>query len=255
VTGLRENAAMTVSYDVAGDGPPVLLLHAAGVDGRMWEPLVERLRDSFGLVVPDLRGHGRTPLPAERFSYVDDVRAVLDELGLERAAVVGASLGGQVGLALATAAPERVSALVLLASSLSFDDPSPELAAFWAEEERLLEHGDVEGAIALSVRDFVREPATAALFEDMARRAFAHQLGADVQAGGLPIDLAAIAVPTLAVSGGRDVPDFARLADRIAAGVPGARRAEVADAGHLIALERPDAAAELVRGLLATVPA
>ncbi len=147
MTGLRQNGAMTVSYDVEGAGPPVLLLRPAGVDGRMWGPLVERLRDSFRLVVPDLRGHGLTPLPGGPLSHVDDVRAVLDGLGLERAAVVGASLGGQVGLALATLAPER------------------------------------------------------------------------------------------------------------AAGVPGARRAEVADAGHLIALERPDAAAELVRGLPATVPA
>jgi 3-oxoadipate enol-lactonase len=246
---------MTLSFDVVGDGPPVLLVHAAGVDGRMWGPLTERLHDDFTLVVPDLRGHGGTPLPDAPFSHVDDLRAVLDELGLERAAVVGASLGGQVALALATAAPDRVSALVLLAGSLSFDDPSPELAAFWAEEERLLERGDVDGAIALSVRDWVHEPATAPLFEDMARRAFAHHLGADVQADRLPIDLVAIAVPTLAISGGRDVPDFARLADRVVAAVPGARRAEVPDAGHLIALERPDATAELVRALLATVPA
>jgi pimeloyl-ACP methyl ester carboxylesterase len=71
----------------------------------------------------------------------------------------------------------------------------------------------------------------------------------------LPIDLAGIRVPTLAVSGGLDFPDFAAMADRIAASVPGARRAEVPDAGHLIALERPQAAADLVRSALSPGPA
>jgi 3-oxoadipate enol-lactonase len=53
-------------------------------------------------------------------------------------------------------------------------------------------------------------------------------------------------VPTLAISGGLDFPDFARMADRVAAEVPGAERASIDDAGHLIALERPDATAELL---------
>jgi 3-oxoadipate enol-lactonase len=238
-------------HEVVGDGPPVLLLHAGGFDGRMWQPLVARLADRLRLVVPDLREHGRTPLPSEPFAHADDVLALLDDLALERVVVVGASYGGGVALQLATAAPERVSALVLLAAAIPDHDWSAEVRAYWEQEEALLEAGDVEGAVALGVRMWVADPAVADLVADMSRTAFARQLGVDDVEQERPIDLAAIAAPTLAVSGGRDVADFAAIADRIAAAVPDARRAEVPDAGHLIALERPAATADLLAGFVA----
>jgi 3-oxoadipate enol-lactonase len=236
-------------------GPPVLLLHAGGMDGRMWHPLVERLEDRYWLIVPDLRGHGTTPLPPEEFSNVEDVLTVIDDLGLDRVTVVGASFGGFVALQLATAAPERVRGLVLMASPLDIDDWSPEMDAFRARESELVEAGDIDGAVALNVRTWVREPEVEELVAEMARRAFELQVGVEVHMREQAVDLGAIAVPTLAISGGRDFPDFARIADRIAAEVPGAVRAEVADAGHLIALERPDASAELLVPFLERVHA
>ena len=102
--------------------PHVLLLHAGGLDGRMWHPFAERLKDSYRLHMPDLRGHGETPMPPKEFSNVDDVVRLLDQLKVKRAVVVGASFGGRVALQLATAAPERVSALALLASALPEDE-------------------------------------------------------------------------------------------------------------------------------------
>jgi 3-oxoadipate enol-lactonase len=234
-------------------GPPVLFLHAGGMDGRMWRPLVERLQDRYWVIVPDLRGHGTTPEPPEEFAHVDDVLAVLDDLKIERTPVVGCSFGGRVALQLATAAPERVSALVLLASSLDIDDWSPEIREYWAREEELAEGGDIDGAVELNVRTWAREPETEELIADMTRRALELQVGVEASEREMPIDLASIAVPTLAVSGGLDFADFARIADRIAAEVPGAQRAEVADAGHLIPLDRPDATAELLLPFLEAV--
>jgi 3-oxoadipate enol-lactonase len=231
------------------------LLHAGGMDGRMWRPLVERLEDRYWLIVPDLRGHGTTPLPPEEFSNVDDVLAVLDDLKVERATVVGASFGGYVALQLAAAAPERVRALVLLASPLDVDDWSPEMQEFRARENELVEAGDVEGAVELNVRTWVREPAVEDLVREMVGRAFELQVGVEVLEREQPVSLSAITAPTLAVSAGLDFPDFARLADRIAAEVPGAQRAEVPDAGHLIALERPEATAELLVPFLERVHA
>jgi 3-oxoadipate enol-lactonase len=90
---------------------------------------------------------------------------------------------------------------------------------------------------------------------DMSRTAFETQRGVEAPERELPVDLGAIAVPTLAVSGGRDLPDFPRMADRVAAEVDGAERATIEDAGHLIALERPDATAELLRPWLERVGA
>jgi 3-oxoadipate enol-lactonase len=247
---------MRLYREVRGDGPPLLLLHAGGLDGRMYGPLAERLEDRYMLVIPEQRGHGRTPMPPETFTPAEDTIAVLDELGIDRVPVVGNSFGGRVALQLATLVPERVSALVMLASALPGFEPGPELKAVWEEEEALWEEGDLDGLVDLNVRAWVRDPAITDLFADMARTAC--ELQRDVEEDterALPVDLAAIAVPTLAVSGGRDFPDFAVLADRIAAEVPGAERAEVADAGHMIALERPDATAELIVGFLERVGA
>jgi 3-oxoadipate enol-lactonase len=223
------------------------------MDGRMWRPLAERLEDRYWVIVPDLRGHGTTPIPPEPFSNVDDVLGVLDDLKVERTAVVGASFGGLVALQLATAAPERIKALVVMASPLDIDDWSPEIQEFRAREDKLVEAGDIEGAVELGVRTWVRDPAIEELVTDMSRRAFELQVGVEVNERDVPVDLASITAPTLAISGGLDFADFARIADRIAAEVPGAQRAEVPDAGHLIALERPDETAELLVPFLEAV--
>jgi 3-oxoadipate enol-lactonase len=245
---------MTLHRELRGAGPPVLLLHAGGLDGRMWDGLAQRIENRFSLVIPDLRGHGRTPVPPERYAPAEDVVALLDELGIERAAVVGNSYGGRVALQLATLAPERVAALVLLASALPEFERSAELRAFGDEENALWDAGDIDGVVELTLRTWVREPATAEVVADMARTACELQRGLDEDPErALPVDLGAIAVPTLAVSAGRDFADFARIADRVAAEVPGAQRAEVADAGHMIALERPDATAELLVAFLERV--
>jgi 3-oxoadipate enol-lactonase len=236
--------------------PDVVLVHAGGLDGRMWRPLTERLGKRFRLHVPDLRGHGSTPLPPGEYSHVEDLVRMLDGLKIDRAIFVGASFGGWVSLQLATAAPERLRALALLAGTLADSEEwSAGLEAFGAQEEALLEAGDIEGAVALGVRTWVREPAIADLVAEMSRGAFELQHGVEATAREDPVDLGALAVPTLTVSGGLDFPDFARFADRIAAEVPGAERAEVPDAGHLIALERPDAAAALLEPWLERVSA
>jgi 3-oxoadipate enol-lactonase len=233
--------------------PHVLLVHAGGLDGRMWHPLAERLKDSYRLHMPDLRGHGDTPLPPEEFANAEDLVRVLDSLNAKRTAVVGASFGGWVALQLATLAPDRVSGLALMASAFDLDNWSPELEAFRTQEESLLEAGDIDGAVELGLRTWVREPAIADVVADMSRVAFERQQGVEAKVRELPVDLGSIAVPTLAVSGGRDFPDFARIADRVAAEVPGAERAEIEDAGHLIALERPDETAALLRPWLQRV--
>jgi 3-oxoadipate enol-lactonase len=221
---------------------PLLLLHAGGMDSRMWQPLRDELGDGVEVLAPDL---GSAP--------VAEALALLDAHGAERALVVGASAGGNGALELVTQAPERVAGLVLFAATLYDHDFSPGIREFWAAEEALVGAGDIEGAVALSVRTWIRDPAVAGLAASMVRDNLSRGGAGDIPE--LPIDLAGIRVPTLAVSGGLDFPDFAAMADRIAASVPGARRAEVPDAGHLIALERPQAAADLVRSALSPGPA
>ena len=238
--------------------PHVVFIHAGGVDGRMWHPLAERI-DGLRLHIPDLRGHGSTPLPPGEYAHADDLLRMLDDLRIKRATLVGASFGGWVALQLATMAPERVKALALLASTrLDRDDAqwSPQIISFWEKEEALVETGDIDAAVALGLRVWRPRPGVRDLVEQMTRDAFALQQGVEAEQRELPVDLGAIAVPTLVVSGGKDpMPDFAEIADQLAAEIDGAERAVVKDAGHLIALERPDATAELLEPWLQRVSA
>jgi len=94
---------------------PLLLLHAAVADSRMWAPIRPRLERARRVLAPDALGYGDRPLPKRAFSRVDDVVALLDAERIERAAVVGASDGGRVAIDLALEHPDRVAALVLAA--------------------------------------------------------------------------------------------------------------------------------------------
>jgi 3-oxoadipate enol-lactonase len=238
--------------------PRVVFVHAGGVDGRMWHPLAERL-DGMRLHMPDLRGHGSTPLPPGEYAHADDLLALLDDLRIRRATLVGASFGGWVAMQLATKAPERVTALALLASTdLDRDDSawSPQIKSFFAKEEALLEADDIEGAVALGLRVWKPRPGVRELVAEMTREAFVLQQGVEAEQRPLPVDLGAIRVPTLVVSGGKDpMPDFGEIADHLAAEIAGAERVVIKDAGHLIALERPDATAELLQPWLERVSA
>jgi 3-oxoadipate enol-lactonase len=251
-------SAERLHVEEAGEGPAVVLLHAGGLDGRMWEPIAGALAARHRVVVYDMRGFGRSPAATGDVSHVEDLVSVLDGRGIDRAALVGNSFGGGVALEATVAHPERVRALALFAPALREFDWSPELEAFGGAEEELLEAGNLEGAVELNLVTWVDRgsggPELRARVADMARRSF--ELQAGVEAEEAPFEPPAaerfgeIAVPTLVVSAGLDFPDFARIADVIAAGVPGARRAEIANAGHLMPLERPDETLALVESLL-----
>ena len=81
---------VTLPFDVAGSGPPVVLLHAGVADRRMWAGLLPVLAERFRVLAPDLPGYGDAPLSPGRFSNVAEVLAVLDDQGLESVALVGA---------------------------------------------------------------------------------------------------------------------------------------------------------------------
>src|SRR5215207_6322075 len=101
---------VVLTHDVAGSGPAVVLLHSSVCDRRMWDPQWRTLLDAgYQVVRCDFRGHGQSPAPTEPFNAADDVRELLDELGIERAAVVGASFGGRVAQEIAARWPARVT--------------------------------------------------------------------------------------------------------------------------------------------------
>src|SRR5438093_2483924 len=149
---------MELHYEVAGEGPAVVLIHCALCDGGQWDRQMERFSNEFRVVRLDLPGFGRSPFPVGEYSLADDVLGLLDRLGIDRAALVGNSMGGRVALDATLTAPDRVWALVLVDAGYPGREPAPEIRAYGEQEEALLEAGDVDGAVELNLRFWLDGP-------------------------------------------------------------------------------------------------
>src|SRR5712691_3775284 len=108
-------------YELAGKGPAVVLVHGGLVDSRLWDDQMKAFSKSYHVVRYDLRGFGRSRAATDPFSHIEDLRAVLDFLKIERATVIGLSLGGIIAADFTLEYPERVERLVLVGAGLRGD--------------------------------------------------------------------------------------------------------------------------------------
>jgi len=116
---------ISLHYEIHGQGAPLLWLHGLFGSGSDWQYVFDSVPDSFQLIAPDLRGHGRTTNPTGRFTFrqtAEDVAALLRHLGLERVKAVGVSGGGLTLLHLATSAPSTVERMVIVSAPPYFPD-------------------------------------------------------------------------------------------------------------------------------------
>lgn len=246
----------TLAFDDVGEGPVVTLLHPGLWDRRTWDPQVGSLVDAgFRVLRYDLRGYGASsrPVPGEPYSHVRDAAAVLDARSVEDTAVVGCSMGGGIALDLTLSHPERIWALVPVASALGGFEPSQEEDDWWddvvAPIEEALEAGDLDRAQRLRLELLWAPLGT----EDEAGRRIAdiafdnlHELTMD-ESGAEDLDppaarrLHEIDVPTLVVKAEHDPPYSRRQSDVIAAGVVDGRIVQLEGADHVANLRRPEA--------------
>jgi len=252
-------------YDEAGSGPALVLIHEGVADSTMWDEHVPVLARTRRVIRYDLPGYGRSPLPPGPFSHVRDLAALLEGLGVERASVVGVSVGGRVALEFALTHPDRVEALVLVAPGLPDWDWSKQMEAADEEEERLFEAGDVEGLAEQAVRVWFDgphrspadvDPAIRERAKEMNRRAARVQIaayGGDEEPGPperldppAGTRLAEIAVPTLVVVPELDLPDILGICDLLADGIPGARKVVMEGVAHFAPIEKPDEFTQLL---------
>ena len=215
----------------------------------MWDGF-EPLLGEREVMRHELRGFGETPMPPSgKVSHADDLQARLSQ----PVVLVGASFGGHVCLDLAARRPELVAALVLIGAPLFDHDFSEEFEAYGAEEERLLDAGDVEGVADLNVSFWIGEadPEIRDTVRGMQLRALRIQLSSEAEAE-VPdsIQLERIEAPALVMTGERDHEDFQAIAARLVEELPNATSATISDAQHLPALERPEQTARVVMEFL-----
>ncbi len=228
---------------------PLLLIHAGVADSRMWQHQVEALSATHQVITPDLRGFGDNPL-VPKYSDAGDILALLDELGLDQVAAVGASYGGYVLQQAASRQPERFSSLVLLCAPTDNVVPDDALRALWAEENALVEAGDVEAATELTVARWIGPEADDSardLLRRMQRRAYELQIPAgDVDNEEYPVTPENLTMPVRVVTGAHDFQFFADSAAYLMDRLPNGERKDLPWAGHLPTLERPSEALQLI---------
>lgn len=118
-----------LAYDEAGSGPAVVLVHAGLADRRMWDHQFDVLAERYRVVRYDLRGYGASGDADGTGTHHEDLLALMDALGIERAALVGCSYGGMYAVDSALTAPERVTSLALICSGMSGHVWPPEMGA------------------------------------------------------------------------------------------------------------------------------
>jgi pimeloyl-ACP methyl ester carboxylesterase len=238
---------LRVAYtDHGGTGPVVVALHSFLMDGSMFAPQVAAWAGEFRVITVDERGHGGTPAdgPFDYWDVARDVLAVLDGLDVERAAVVGTSQGGFIGLRTALLAPDRITALGLLGTSAAADDPEVaasyrELAAGWVAHGPADQLVDTVAAICLG--DLPAEE-WKAKWRTVDGPHFDRILGVLVERDGLLDRLGEVRCPALVMHGSADGAYPVEKARQIADGIPGAEPLVVVEGGaHFLSLTDADA--------------
>ena len=266
-----EGARLHVVDDGDPSASPVVLIHAGIADLRSWDDVVPHLLDAgYRVVRYDSRGAGRSSSEPVPYSWVDDLFAVLDARGIERAALVGNSRGGMTAYDAAISAPERVVAVVGVAAGLDgFDGSTTPLGdELFAEMDRLDSAvppdpaaiadidirvwvdgpGQLPDRVAPGVRELVRAM-------DMASYEPGHETGERIRLRPPAADrLAELRCPVLAVAGGLDVSEPAAAARHLEVHAPDARAVVWPDVAHMVGMEQPHRLAALIIDFLEPLP-
>lgn len=242
-----------VEVDGPAGAPALVLSGSLGSTAAMWEPQLPALGDRFRVIRYDHRGHGRSPVPPGPYridELTDDALALLDRLGVERAHFCGLSMGGMVGMRLAATAPERVDRLVLCGTSAQLGPPEQ-----WAQRAAAVRAGGTGSIAGTVVGRWLTAPYAAGHPEQVQ---WLQAMVASIPDDGYAACCAAIEhmdlrpllgqvrAPTLVVVGAGDPATPPEHAERIVAGIPGARLAVLDDAAHLANVEQPDAVSRLL---------
>ncbi|OKJ35050.1 alpha/beta fold hydrolase [Streptomyces sp. CB01580] len=257
----------SLAYHDAGQGQPLVLLHAGFFDHEMWDDQTRAFAPHYRVVAPDARGHGASSNATRPFRPADDLAALLRHLDAGPAVLVGVSMGGGTAVDTALEHPELVRAVVV--SGVGTSEPYFEDA--WSlevlgEQNDALAAGDIEGWLNGHVRFAAgphRSPGDVDAYVANCLRAMAsrtiskHMVGEPDHRVPVPQTwrrAASIDVPVLAINGALDVSDHIAMAERLVHTVPNGRAVSVENAAHFPNMEDPAGFNVLLAEFLEALP-
>jgi len=251
-------------FEERGKGLPVVLLHGFPFSHHIWRAQIDALSDSFRIIAPDLRGHGQSPAPRGVYDMdllASDVCALLDDLGIERAAWVGHSMGGYVLMAALRRHPRYVRGAALVATHPLPDSPDKRLQRMQSAEV-VLSEGPSDLALSMMAVLFApkfdrQSPAARDIYELMATTPAFGVAGALRGMAARPDSvetLRQIAVPAVVIAGAEDQVVKLAVAEEMARSMPGAALVRIEGAGHMPMIEQPEATTAALREFLSSLP-
>ena len=243
-----------MAYSRRGKGTPLVLLHGFPLDHHLWDEVVPLLEDTFDVILPDLRGFGNSTMldvPYSIDDYASDIASLLAHLNIQRAAIVGHSMGGYVALAFARLYPERVSGLGLVSSQVLADPPE-------RKEGRYKSAADVSANGIGSVVEAMTPKFTAdeklqsyarASMERQQPAAYIGALKAMAERADSSSLLSSFNFPVVIVHGDADSLIPIDRAREVKAALPQAHLVEISGAGHMPMMEAKEKTAEALKHL------
>lgn len=254
-----------VSYELAGSGPPVVMIHGLGGSRRIWTGLRDELAAAFTVVAYDLRGAGDTVETGSTkdFSlavWSDDLRGLVEALGIERPVLVGHSLGACIAIKHALAWPSRVAALVLMGADPELSRLAPrmekvvELIGRVGMEEWVTEHWSKN--TPFSQASLSRSPEILEEYRAMVLandpEAYVRTCRAIARMESLAGELGGVSQPSLVIAGSDDDRTLPASGRELASALADASFVELAGVGHTMPLEAPGAVGAAIREFLAS---
>ena len=257
----------SLHFEVVGHGTDLVLLHGWGLNLRVWDGLVQELREEFRLITIDLPGHGRSPWSAGRSTPAEQAWLIHQSLApiSARYALLGWSIGAQIALDLAAATPAQIASLILVAATPKFaagpdwlHGATPESIAKLATQLQQDYRQTLSDFLDLQVRGSASGEAALAqlrrsLFEQGEASQEALANGLDRLANSdLRATLAHVRAPTLVIAGQYDRITPPAASQAVAAAIPGARYVEMPRAAHAPFLSHLKEFAQLIRAFVRT---
>ncbi len=263
-----KSSCATLAVETMGDGDPVVFLHAAVTDRRMWRTEMKGIATNNRAIAYDRRGFGETVANQEDFSSVADLMAVLDAKSSGTPAIlVGCSQGGRIVIDAALTHPERVRGLVLIAPNVTGELPpvlTPEIEGLLKAQKEADVAGEQERISKIKARLWLDGPLAQEnrvsgpgrqLFHEMYAATFrTPPIGRDMDSEPNAHRLGEILVPTLIIWGDLDFPHIQARCRHLAAAIPNASAHEMTATAHLPSLDKPAEVAQQLVQFVSLLP-
>lgn len=250
-------------FEMAGQGFPLVFVHGLGIDRRCWEPQWAHFAARYQVIRYDVRGFGQSTYVGEPLPHApdEDLQAILDSLNIEKAHLVGLSMGGNVVLGFAARHPQRVAKLIAVDADVQgFADYSEDFRQMFREVYQTgREKGPLKAKLAWAknplLQPVVVNAHTQSLETMLRDYSGIHLTDPRLLPAYQPPTcqlLSHIKAPTLVVTGEQDIEDFQQMADFLMENILSSQRVKIENAGHMPNLENPETFNQVLEEFLNT---